>query len=316
MLLARRKILPLPGEHHLLMTSPRGPFLLTGPLAGARLLTTSWEVEALRLAHAAVLGAWVPIPERRIEAVYRTALPGDVRVEKVEQDWWRVWVDGTAVSLAGREQTWVVGRRQIPRRTEQPDRLTCLWAAQVGMGQRARQFWQPARQDACLAQARSQGVGLPESIAVYHLAPRLTCPACQVSLVVGGACLNPACPSRRGSDSDYHGVPLVHIKSGVFLYAPDRPGWVEEKGGQVRGVVGDELIQALAPERVLVRLASEYTALLIARLMSFAEQPAPLEARLPLPLPSAEALEITRRVIQERAPFPSRFDEILEDLVT
>ncbi len=213
-------------------------------------------------------------------------------------------------------QTWVVGRRQIPRHAEQPDRLTCLWAAQVGTGQRARHFWRPARQDACLALARGQGVGLPESIAVYHLAPRMTCPVCRVSLVVGGACLNPACPSRRGSDDDYHGAPLVHIRGGILLYAPDRPGWVEEKNGQIRGIVGDGLMQVLAPERVLVRRASDCTALLIARLMSFTQRQAPIEVNLPLPPPSAEALETTWQVVREQAPFPSRFDETLEGLVT
>jgi hypothetical protein len=320
--LARRKTLPLPGEHHLLMAGPRGPFLLTGPLVGTRLLTTSWEIEAVRLARAAVLGAWVPLPERRMLAMYRSALPDDVRVERIEQGWWRVWVDGTAVSLVMRERAWAVGRRQIPRSAdqvpvqgEQPDRLTCLWAARAGTGQRARHFWRPARQDACLALARSQGVGLPESIAVYHLASRLACPVCQASLVVGSACLNSACPSRRGCDDDYDGVPLVYVQGGIFVYAPERPGWIEEKDGQIRGVVGDGLVQALALERVLVRQASDRTALLIARLMSFAEQPAPVEASLPLPAPSPGALEITRQVVQERAPFPSRFDETLRGLL-
>jgi hypothetical protein len=73
-------------------------------------------------------------------------------------------------------------------------------------------------------------------------------------------------------------------------------------------------MQMLSPERVLVRRASDCTALLIARLACFAERQAPLEARLPLPTPSAEALEATRKVVQERAPFPSRFDEALGNL--
>jgi hypothetical protein len=75
-------------------------------------------------------------------------------------------------------------------------------------------------------------------------------------------------------------------------------------------------VQALALERAMVRQASEYTALLIARLMSFTQRSAPIEARLPLPSPPTEALEMTRRVVQERAPFPSRFAETLEGLVT
>jgi hypothetical protein len=171
-----------------------------------------------------------------------------------------------------------------------------------------------AQAEDVLALSRSEGAGLVEGVVTRNLVRQgMVCPTCRASFVVGGACLNPACPSHRGDD-DYRGAPLVHIRDGLFVYAPDRPGWVEEKDGEVKGIVGDGLVQAVSPERVTVRQANDRTALLIARLASFTERELPTEAARPLPSPSLEAVAATRRVVQERAPFPSCFDGTLEDL--
>ena len=321
-LVGRRGTLPLPGGHHLLQVHPdRGMFLLTGPRVGVRVLTTFWKTEAVRLARAALLENWAPLSERQMLAVFRPALPDDVRVEQSDRDRWQVCVNESVISLNGHEQSWVVGQRRIPRRTEQPDRLTLLWAIQAATQRRARRFWRMARADDRLALARSKGVSLAEGVVTYNLIRRQTvCPDCRACFVLGDACLNPACPSRRGAD-DCQGAPLVHIRGGVFVYAPDQPGWVEERNGKIGGVVGDELIQTVPPERIVVRQATERTALLIARLTCFVEQQLPItpgsgggEIKLPLPSPSSEAIGATRQIIREKAPFASRFVEALKGL--
>jgi hypothetical protein len=225
-LLDRRGALPLPGEHHLLRVCPeRGLFLLTGPRVGVRVLTTFWRAEALRLARAALVEAWVPLSERQMLGVYRAALPDEVRVEQGDRERWRVWAEGKAISLSGRGESWVVGRRRIPRRTERPDRLTLLWAARAGTQRRSRRFWRMARAEDVLALSRSEGAGLVEGVVTRSLVRQgRVCPACRASFVVGGACLNPACPSRHGDDDDYGGAPLVHVRGGLFVYVPDRGG--------------------------------------------------------------------------------------------
>jgi hypothetical protein len=316
-LLARRKTLRLPGENHLLQVSDRGPFLLTGSRAGVRVLSTIREVEALRLARAAVLEAWTPLPERRIEAIYRSVLPGNVSVKQTEPDQWRIEVDGAEVTLVDAGESWAVGLRRIRKRAREarPERLTCLWAARVGTAQRTRRFWRPTDLDASLALARSHGVGLWEGVVAYHLIQQeRTCLRCRASFVVGGACLNPVCATRQGDD-DHRGAPLVQIRGGLFVYAPDRPGWVGKKNGRVQGVAGDGLIRVLPPQRILVKQATGRTALLIARLMSHTDRPLPVEARLPLPAPPDEAVAETRRAVESQAPFPSRFAETLKALI-
>jgi hypothetical protein len=316
--------LPLPGRHHLLTLDPqRGILLLTGPGVGVRMITTFWETEALRLARAALLDHWIPLSDERIKAIYRTIPLDDMRAEETKPGRFLLNVDGNGVTLVDCGVSWRVGQRRTPKRRSQPDHLTLLWAARAGTAQRrSRRFWRMSSALAPLALARSGGAGLLESVAAHSLIRRrMVCPDCRASFVVGDACLNTACSSHGSADihalasgSGERGAPLVYIRDGAFLYAPGEPGWVEERDGGVRGVIGSTVAQLAPLGRVVVRRANERTALSIAHLLSFTEREPPIEARLPLPAPPRELETAARSALEREAPFPDRFSEALRKL--
>jgi hypothetical protein len=306
--------LPLPHEHYLLRVRGRGPFLLVGPSVGVRVLSTAWSTEAVRLARAVMGGSWVSLDERRVAALYRDVLPADLGVKRVGEEW-HLKVGEERVILTVQGDHWVIGKRKLPKSTEKPDKLTLLWAARVGVSRRARRFWKMNPANAPLAMARGMGAGLLESLMTYRLVwqRERICSDCGLSFVIGGQCLNAACPSRH--TDELNESPVVYGAGGCFVYAPFEPGWIEvSKGGEIRGVMDDMLTQFVQPERIVIKRGDGRSALLVARLLSFTDREPEIDAELPLPTPVRWLIKSTWREIEHSAPFASRFVEALEML--